>query len=402
MHRDLRAKAGAAEPETPAAPQVPRAPQAPKTEDEAPKTPKSPKSPSIVDPDDEGVEAPEPKSAPDPKSESPGRSLEPGDGKPKEKVNPWKLVEEYKGRTSTLEKEISELRRAVVPEQDRKTYDERLKKIETRNKELEDEIRFVNYAKSSEFQEKYDKPYYEAFDNAMAELSQIPFYDPSTGDTRAATEEDLARLARMSLPDAKEFANTHFPDFATEALAHRREVEKALNARNKALDEARKNGAAREKEIADHQRRAKEEFDSRAKAVWDRANEAVLSDEKFGKYFTPIEGDQEGNQRLAKGYQMVDRAFNENIYDPNLTNEQRESVIKRHAAVRHRAAAFSRLRYQNEQLEGQIAKLKEELENYQKSDPNLAGSIAPAAKPAFGGSAKARLHAELQKLARPQ
>lgn len=389
INQALLAKTGAAEPAKESV--TPKAPQAPKAPDE-PKKPESKAAPTD-DPEIEDLVDPTV-----PKTPGLEETPKPPTDKTKEKVNPWKLVDDYKARTSKLEKELSELKTSVVPEQDRKSWSERIEKIEARNKELEDEIRYVNYEKSKEFKEQYEQPYVSAWETATAELSEIVWTDEETGERRHAKPEDLWQLVNLPLDKAREAADKYFGRFADDVMGHRKEIRGLLDKRSKALVKARENGAEREKLQHEQSQKSQIEMATKAKAAWDKANEATLADEKYGKYFTPIEGDMEGNQRLAKGYQLVDRAFNEDIFDPKLTPEQREAVIKRHAAVRHRAAAFSRLRYQNEQLESTIAQLKTELENYQKSDPNMAGSIAPSTKPAFS-SAKDRIRANLEKVA---
>ena len=114
---------------------------------------------------------------------------------------------------------------------------------------------------------------------------------------------------------------------------------------------------------------------------------------------TPTAIHASGNQRLAKGFELADRAFSENPLAPNLTAEQRRSIVERHAAVRNRAAAFGRLVYQNDQLTTERDALKKELAEFKSTVPGTAGSEGA---PPSGTEVKgyARLRQGLEKIAK--
>ncbi len=96
---------------------------------------------------------------------------------------------------------------------------------------------------------------------------------------------------------------------------------------------------------------------------------------------------------------MADRAFLENPNQPNLSPEQRRAIVKRHAALRNRAAAFGRLVHMNKGLQEKVAALTKDLEQYKASEPGTA-LRAPNGAPAQPASAMARMQADLQKLAK--
>lgn len=355
-------------------------------------------------PDAKKPEAPKPEPKAEPKvepktekaEETPAAKEEP----PKEKVNPWKLLKEKEHAIAELEKKLQEGKNAGIPEEERKAISERIEKAEKRAKELEDEIRFVNYEKSQEFQTKYQEPYQKAWSNATAELAEITLTDPNTQQVRVATPEDLLTLVNLPLGKAREIADSVFGNFADDVMAHRKEIRNLFQARQSALEEARKTGAEREKKLAEETTKAMSERSTAVKQAWEKANQDAIAHEKYGKHFVPVEGDQEGNQRLAKGFELVDRAFTENPLDPNLTSDQRSSVIKRHAAVRNRAAAFGRLVYRNEQLESKLAELQKELEGFKSSEPDTAGSQQQTTQAPTNLSARDRLFADIQKRAK--
>lgn len=368
-----------AEPRT----ETPSAPPAPATE---PKTEPA----STPEPPEPGEDAPtEPATAPAAPAAKKG-----------EKVNPWKLVDEYKAKVGTLEKQIAEAKTSALAEQERNTYVEKVGKLEARTKELEDHIRYVDYTKSEEFQTKYQQPYEKAWERAATELREIGVNDPATGEQRPATADDLAQLVNLPLGKARELANQLFGDFADDVMAHRKEIRSLFESQNSALEDAKKNGSARIKEQQDKMKLAATETQKAVAEAWKAENDAATGDPKFGKYFVPKEGDQEWNQRLGKGFEMVDRAFSENPMDPRLKPEDRKAIIKRHAAVRNRAAGWGPLRHLNEQLEARVAELTKELEQYKSTEPPTTGGSRPEAPTPEGGSAWGAVRAGLQKIAK--
>lgn len=362
LRSDLAKKAKPA-PEPPAAPSP--APPASPTE-----AGKSPSTPEDVPPSPSGETPPEETPTP---SATPAAETEKG-----KKTNPWKLVEQYKGRLASMEKEIAEVKTGALGESQRKTYLDQIETLTKHTKELEDEIRFVNYSRHPEFIKKFDEPYQAAWKRATAELSEITVTDPQTQQARVASADDLLALCNLPLGKARELAESFFGNFADDVMAHRKEIRSLFDARNAALEEARTQGAEREKQQQELAAKKQTETAEVVKEVWDSANEAILKDEKYGRFFAPIEGDQEGNQRLAKGFELADKAFNESPMDPRLTPEQRALAVKRHVALRNRAAAFGRLVSMVNTLTAQNTKLAEELKQYKDSEPPAAGS-APAA-----------------------
>jgi hypothetical protein len=292
---------------------------------------------------------------------------------PKEKVKPWKLVDEYKTkyqnaeqRAVAAESELELIRKGSFP----KEVQERISKAEARAKELEDEIRFVSYEKSPEFKAKYQEPYEKAWARAVSEVKELTVNGPD-GQPRAVGAEDILDLVNLPLGKARELANSLYGDFADDLMSHRKEIKTLFEQRTAALEEGKKNGAAREQQLREQHEKTYGEISSQVKEHWTKANEAAMADEKNGQFFKPVEGDEHWNQRLAKGFELVDRAFAENPTDPKLTTEQRAAVVRRHAAVRNRAAAFGPLKYKVGQLEATVAELRKELEQFKGSEPTV-------------------------------
>lgn len=374
MFQDLRKKAGV----TAVAPTPATAPSThPKPPDSAPEKVEGEEEPTPPTPPPEGEETTPEKP---PEGEQPTKPT-----KPDKRPSPWRLVDQYKAKTAELEKQLIEAKANALPEGEVKTIKERAEKAEARARELESHIKFVDYTKSAEFKSKYQEPYEKAWMTAMKELGEIQVIEnPDTGEGRPVQPQDLLQLVNLPLGQARAAAREMFGDFADDVMAHRKTIRQLFDSQQTALEEARKSGEEHFKQQTEAVRAAQEKLSAQTKVAWAKANEAAINDEKYGKFFKPVEGDEQGNQRLAKGFELADRAFSENPFQPNLTEEQRMSIIKRHAAVRNRCAAFGRLTYQLEEARKMVARLEKELESYKRSEP---GAGAPRAT---GSSAAAR------------
>lgn len=354
---------------------------------------------------------PDPKSNDKPRTEGAASAEEADAGEPenpkptevsdpakKGKVSPWKLVEEYKAKLATAEARALEVEKRAIPEDKWKQHQETLTAREKRLSELEEEIRYVNYSKSDDFKTKYQQPYEKSWQRAMSELGELTI-ETGDGNARPMAAGDLLELVNLPLGKAHEMAVEKFGDLAPEVMAHRKEIRKLHDEQAAALDEARKSGASREKELTEKQQREYGEISGNIKDTWSKANDEVTGDPKYGTFFTPKDGDEQGNQRLAKGFELADRAFSENPLTPGLTPEQRAGIVRRHAAVRNRAAAFGRLVYQNNQSQSRIAELEKQLSEYKGSEPGLGGSQP---KPATAGkrTGMSGIKAGLEKIAR--
>jgi hypothetical protein len=231
----------------------------------------------------------------------------------------------------------------------------------------------------------------------MSELGELTVKTPD--GERAMTDRDMLELVNLPLARAREVAEQAFGSFADDIMAHRKTIRSLFEAQSAALDDAKKNGEAREKDRTEKYQRSMGTVQKAVTDHWNTVNESLVKDEVLGKLFRPVEGDKAGNDRLAKGFEMVDRAWKENPMDLSLTPEQRQEIIERHAAVRNRAAAFGRLRYQNEQLAKQVKDLEDRLKAYQSSTPPIGGDT-PSSDGGQESSAKATVYGALRKLAK--
>lgn len=265
--------------------------------------------------------------------------------------------------------------------------------------ELEDKMVLHDYRNSQAFKDAYEKPYFEGYNSARQRIAAMK---TESGEPAAPESFD----AIMSQPDDDSAAMMIEEMFGTGVKAAtvtqlREKVLELSRAATSHLKEQTDAGNAKLKEQSENFNKFQTELKSHITKTWDAANKALLDDPKVGDLFKQREGDPEWNQRLAKGFELTDRAFSENASDPRLTPDQRASIVKRHAAVRNRAAAFGALRFEVTRLQQQLSAANKELENYKGSEPGAAhgkGKLAETSIPK-GGTAWERLQAELRKVA---
>jgi hypothetical protein len=314
------------------------------------------------------------------------------------RVNPWKLVDEHKAARASLEAEVTRLKAAIVPEADATKLTERATKAEQRAKELEDHIRFVDYQQSSEFKEKYQQPYEQAFARVVNELQDVPITD-ANGNVRAANANDFwAVLNAGNGVQARQIASDLFgPEFANDIMAYRREVKGLLDARQNALETERKNGADRIKQMTEQQQRQAGEISKFNETTWSQVEAALQKDAEISPFISlrkpAKEGDEltpedkEWNDALTAGFKLIDENWPKNPNDPKLTPAERQDIIKKRVAIKYRAAAYSAVRKEVVSLRKQLAEVHKELAQYRETEPNAGGS-----QPGGGGTPATEQH----------
>lgn len=364
----------------------------PPTPDAKPKTPETAKAPETT-PKRPGEKTPDEPSTTQ-SSEAPADI--PPDQK---KKNPWVLYREEKARAQKLEQQITETKSASLAETEKAQFQERIDKAEAKLKEYEDEIRFKSYEKSDEFKTKYEQPYEQAWTKHVHDLQGVSVMED--GNPRPMVPNDILDLVNLSLPDARKLANEKWGDFAQDAMAARKEIKDLFESKTKALDEARKTGADREKTFQENAKKWRDGVQKQIKDTWDTSNKAALDHPINGEFFKPAEGDDTRNQLLGKGFALVDEAFGKNPSDPKLTPEERAAIVKKHAAVRNRAAAFGPMKYLIAKLREKLAALEKSNGEFKASTPPAGGgTAAPGGGAPGGGSAATRMRAAGDKYAR--
>jgi hypothetical protein len=350
--------------------------------------------------------SPAPAKPPEPKeavAEAPGPDdepvtpLEPHEGAPVKPVKAAdlrtayeglkkKVKEDYEPKVAKLEARVKELE-ASGPEKMTPIVEELTQKKQ-RLEELEAEVRHVRYEKSQEYQDKYEKPYLEAWKKAAADLSELTV-ETEGGESRAATTADMIHLSNLPLGEARAQARIMFGDAADDVMAHRRVIRELSSAQSKALDDAKKNASEHETKLASqreiqHQQTVK---------LWQESNKALA--EKFPKWFAKVEGDEEGNSLLERGFSLADLHF---VGSKDLTPEQIEMLppkfrdkikangnldvqdrVALDALLRHKIASHSRLAFNLKKANTRIAELEKSLSDYEASTPP-AGKAGEASR----------------------
>lgn len=375
-------------------------------DDSKPKPTEKPKAPPAKSatpdgkkPEDKPEDKPE-KKADDKPEEKPKDKPEDKPEEPQKPVKAAALREAYENLKRRVKEEyepqLNELKAKLKEAQESKQTESLVSELETikkRRDELEEHIKFLDYQKSSEFQEKYAKPYQEAWNKAVEEMAEIQVTDPD-GNVRQATAQDLLTLANLPLGEARKLAREMFGEAADDVMAHRRTIRELYTNQQKALEEARAKAGEREKALA-AQRQVEHQQTLKA---WKEANEALAK--KYPNWFSKAEGDDEGNTLLDKGFALADLHF---IGVKDLTPEQIEMLPDRFKAsikatgnlskqdrialdalLRNKIASHSRLALKLKRASERIKELEASLAEYEKSTPPAGRAAPTGASPSTG------------------
>lgn len=307
------------------------------------------------------------------------------------------MADQWKARATEAEKKLAELTKpgSRMAEEEKKQYLDQIQTLQKRRDELENEIKFVDYSKSEEFHQKYNQPYEAAWKRAATELAEIPVVDDS-GAERPATANDLLRLVNMPLGQARQAATEAFGDFADDVMAHRKEIRALFDSQQEALNEARKNGMERDKLTSEQRKKQESEMEEFLSTEFQSAVQEVMGNEQLSRFFRAPEGDKDAADILEKGYAQFDEIVRANVKDPNLTPEQRASLIRKHVAQRNKASSWGYLRHLLTKAESENSELKKELEQFRGSEPATEGGTTAPASGASHLSARERMHHELR------
>lgn len=287
------------------------------------------------------------------------------------------IREHFTPTIARLEKELKELREAPQAVQT-KQEQERVKALEARNTELEDEIRRVNFKKSKPYIEEYEKPYIEAWAKARLDLAEVEVMLPN-GQTRKATDADIMQLAAMPLGAARRKAKEMFEDSADDIMFHVRRLselsEKQEAAEAKAMQEAETSSQTKATE-------EKAAIETRTR-LFDTANDELAK--KYPLMFAPTEGDDRGNALLEKGF-----ALSTLLYRPTTLTQQSFNLLPKflqedlkankgklseQGRIRLDSLIFNKVANHDRQvaranrLEKELSKLKKDLKAYEDSEP---------------------------------
>lgn len=278
-------------------------------------------------------------------------------------------LKEARDKLAAAEARLKQAETSPAKPEELTKLQERIAAAEKRAADLDSELRFTNYEKSSEYQEKYYEPFIQSYNNgrnSVAGLEVIERKDPDTDEVtqpgRKATADDFdAIMSMQSDAQAAQQAERLFgPSGAVVVMVERKAVKDANLRRLNAIEDYRKKGSEREEQAKTQTKAMREKL----AGVFNTAKEQAL--EKYPQWFKAEETDEQGKQLLETGMAETDRLFSDNKMDPA------ERAV-RHAAIRNKAGAFDYVALKLHRAEQRVAELETELEAFKESEPNKSG-----------------------------
>lgn len=295
----------------------------------------------------------------------------------------------------TYKPELQKLRAKIQEYETKKPEDaapllERVKQLESRNQQLEKHIEYVDYTKSKDFESNYEKPYAQAWTEAVAEFQELKVREPAGEDesgepvfkSRPATKDDLIRLGSMTLSDMDEAAQRMFGPSASRAINHIQNLRKLLLSRNNALENARQRAG-------EFKSRQEAEMHSRTETLakaWQETDKELR--EQYPRAFVAEDGNEADKAAHTKGFALADLLF---IGSDGLTPEQVEALpehfrnivkskkplteqdrVKLHAIARVKMANHDRQLARVRAYQERISELEASLAEYEKSEPDAS------------------------------
>lgn len=279
------------------------------------------------------------------------------------------LRKEYarvKGRVAELEKELADVKnqaKSSVDDAERKTFADEISHLKKQLDEAHKVIKTVAYEQTDEYKQKYEQPFVDAWEESVNTTARLTVQDEE-GNTRKGTAADFERI--MAITDDEQAATLAQEMFGQNAffiLSQRRDLLRLNHQRVRALEQYRSNFTERQKAEAENAKKQAEEIEAQRiknTVLFKRLNAQAA--EKHPEIFAPIDGDDEGNALLARGYEDADLMFG----GANLPNDKRVALD---SAIRNRAAAFFRLVHQLRSKDAQIDQLQKELDEIKGSTP---------------------------------
>jgi len=292
-----------------------------------------------------------------------------------------KAYEELKAKHKALEAEYGTVKnRPPVEDPEKKELLTKSEQLAKKAADLEEKLKFTDYEQSDEYKDKYFKPYADAFHAGRlktASFSTQQKIDPETGSvieaSRRATADDFDRIMSMDDDKAADYAVELFGQSkASLILWHRENILQKNSERANALDEFRKTAGER----------SKTEFEARSKRsksleeAFNKMNNEAKT--KHPQLFSEVDGDEEGNALLKKGYDRYTAMFNggrtmdADGQEIKLTDEQ---VVQLHSEALNKAAAFNRLAKNHKKASERIKELETELEQFKASEPKAGEGV---------------------------
>ena len=276
-----------------------------------------------------------------------------------------KVAELERAKSEGTRKEVEEATKALKAEMD---------SIRKNAEELDTEVRYLNYTRSSEYKQKYEGPLREAWQTALGDIEGIRVTDPD-GNERDANHQDIMALLNVPVAKAAIIAQETFGAAAPEIMAHRRRLIELTQARDKSISEWKEKGAQREveskKQLEGRQTRSRDLFESQF-ADYEKTHAQL-----FGRE----EGDEDGNKLLDESDRLVRIALKGEGIDADMGYDDKVDLItKAQAQVALRARAYGRERLRVIRLQQKVAELEKKVGKVRSSEPGQGEGTSTATR----------------------
>jgi BMFP domain-containing protein YqiC len=276
-----------------------------------------------------------------------------------------KVSELERAKSEGTRKEVEEATKALKAEMD---------SIRKNAEELDTEVRYLNYTRSTEYKQKYETPLREAWQTALGDIEGIRVTDED-GTERDANHQDIMALLNVPVAKAAIIAQETFGPAAPEIMAHRRRLIELTQARDKSITEWKEKGAQREveskKQVESRQSRSRDLFESQF-ADYERTHAQL-----FGRE----EGDEDGNKLLDESDRLVRIALKGEGIDADMGYDDKVDLItKAQAQVALRARAYGRERLRVIKLQQKVAELEKKIGKVRSSEPGQGEGTSTATR----------------------
>lgn len=285
------------------------------------------------------------------------------------KRSPWQVVHDKEAEIATLRKELSERDKSKPNGQWEKERADLLKRIEDRDKQLQEKdekLQYSAFEESDKFKSEYDKPYTNAWNLGRAAVARFKVTD-AEGNQRPAKPEDFDNLMALEQQDPERAADLLAEMFGNKAAyvaSHIVEVKKAYQRIQDARGEFRTRGDEDRKLKSAQTEKETQELAETFSQVRNTAAE------KYPDLFAAPEEDAPGKEVLGKGEHFANRVFSSGQPlaegDKPLTKAQKSALD---AVAWQKLRAFDYQVSRRQKAETRIKELEAELEQYKKSEP---------------------------------
>lgn len=295
--------------------------------------------------------------------------------------NEHERAKTLEGQNRELQTQLETLKKApAAPSPETGKLTTRITELEKQLGEQDQTIRFLNYQKSREYNEKYEAPYQAAVKRADRDIQQliIEEKDPANPDgpakQRKATMEDFWRLYQLPLgPRAKAVRELFGQDQAPLVFGHITKVGELAEAAITAVEEYKTK--AKDHEARETAETAQQQ--QRRETLWKLANDKLQ--EKYPEAFGEDKDNAEVNDALKKGFALADDFFEKGGEGMTM-----EAQVFLHAQMRNRIAGFFKRGAVIKQLKAELEAKTKELEEIRGSAPGkreIPGGEAPGGEP---------------------